>query len=185
MAFRFGMTLGNLNDIAPHDIVAFLRKLYGAMARRRTGIRRRRHICAICSAFCSGAGRPSVIWRHPAFRASPQLVTSTLPRYLKPEEVEKLLDAVWSADAIGRRNYAMLLVLARLGLRAPEVIAIQLEDIDWRAGTILISGKGKRHDRMPLPEDVGKAIVDYIRKGRRGHVTHAIRVQQGSVSALR
>jgi integrase/recombinase XerD len=48
------------------------------------------------------------------------------------------------------------------------VIAIQFDDIDWRAGTILIRGKGKRHDRMPLPEDAGKAIVDYIRKGRRG-----------------
>ena len=93
---------------------------------------------------------------------------STLPRYLKPEEVETLLDAVWSADPTGRRNYAMLMVLARLGLRAPEAIAIQLDDIDWRAGTILIRGKGKRHDRMPLPEDVGNAIVDYIRKGRRG-----------------
>ena len=48
------------------------------------------------------------------------------------------------------------------------MIAIQLDDIDWRAGTILIRGKGKRHDRMPLPEDAGKAIVDYIRNGRRG-----------------
>ena len=62
----------------------------------------------------------------------------------------------------------MLMVLARLGLRSPEVIAIQLDDIDWRNGTILIRGKGKRHDRMPLPDDVGKAIVDYIKNGRRG-----------------
>jgi len=62
----------------------------------------------------------------------------------------------------------MMLLLARLGLRAPEVIAIQLDDIDWRSGTILIRGKGKWHDRMPLPEEVDKAIVDYIRHGRRG-----------------
>src|SRR5215467_9621746 len=62
----------------------------------------------------------------------------------------------------------LMLLLARLGLRAPEVIAVQLDDIDWRSGTIVIRGKGKRHDRMPLPEDVGKAIVDYIRHGRRG-----------------
>jgi len=72
-------------------------------------------------------------------------------------------------DAIGRRNYAMLLLMARLGLRAPEVIAIQLGDIDWRAGEILIRGKGKLHDRMPLPTDVGEAIVDYIRNGRAGN----------------
>ena len=62
----------------------------------------------------------------------------------------------------------MLLLVARLGLRAPEVIAIGLDDVDWRAGTILIRGKGKRHDRMPLPKDAGEAIVDYIRNGRRG-----------------
>jgi integrase len=79
-----------------------------------------------------------------------------------------LIEAARSPTAVGRRNYAMLLALARLGLRAIEVIAIQLDDIDWRTGTILIRGKGKRNDRMPLPEDVGKAIVNYIRNGRRG-----------------
>ena len=93
---------------------------------------------------------------------------STLPRYLKPDQVDKILDASWAATPVGRRNYAMFMVLARLGLRAPEVIAIRLDDIDWRNGTILIRGKGKRHDRMPLPDDVGKAIVDYVRQGRRG-----------------
>jgi site-specific recombinase XerD len=91
-----------------------------------------------------------------------------LPRYLKPEEVQQLLEAVRTNDAIGRRNYAMLLLLARLGLRAPEVIAIQLDDIDWRSGEILIRGKGKLHDRMPLVTDVGEAIVDYITDGRVG-----------------
>jgi integrase/recombinase XerD len=75
---------------------------------------------------------------------------------------------VRTGDAIGRRNYAMLLLMARLGLRAPEVIAIQLDGIDRRAGEILIRGKGKLHDRIPLPADVGEAIVDYIRNGRTG-----------------
>jgi site-specific recombinase XerD len=80
-----------------------------------------------------------------------------------------LIDAVRKDDAVGRRNYAMLMLIARLGLRAPEVIAIQLEDIDWRAGEILIRGKGKLHDRMPLPADAGEAIVDYIRNARVGN----------------
>jgi integrase len=62
----------------------------------------------------------------------------------------------------------MILLTARLGLRGPEVIAIQLDDIDWRTGTILVRGKGKRHESMPLPKDVGRAVVEYIRKGRRG-----------------
>lgn len=62
----------------------------------------------------------------------------------------------------------MLLLIARLGLRAPEVAAIRLEDINWRAGEILIRGKGQLHDRMPLPAEVGAAIVDYIQNERRG-----------------
>ena len=61
-----------------------------------------------------------------------------------------------------------MLLLARLGLRAPEVVAIQLDDIDWRSGEILIRGKGKLHDKMPLPADVGEAIVDYIKNWRGG-----------------
>jgi integrase/recombinase XerD len=165
MEFRFGMTLGNLDDIEPHDIVAFLRKIMGRAEpyRDKTPPTHLRNLFRFL--FWSGKTKRDLASSLPRV-ATPR--HTHLPRSLKPEEVEKLIDAVWSADAIGRRNYAMLLVLARLGLRAPEVIAIQLEDIDWRAGTILIRGKGKRHDRMPLPEDVGKAIVDYLRKGRRG-----------------
>lgn len=79
-----------------------------------------------------------------------------------------MVEAVRTDDPVGRRNYAMLLLMARLGLRSPEVIAIRLEDLDWRAGEILIRGKGRLHDRMPLPPDVGEAIVEYIRDGRHG-----------------
>lgn len=60
----------------------------------------------------------------------------------------------------------MVLLIARLGLRGPEVIAVQIEDIDWRAGEILVRGKGKRHDRVPLPPDVGEALTDYIKQDR-------------------
>jgi len=80
-----------------------------------------------------------------------------------------MIESVRTGDAIGRRNYAMLLMMARPGLRAPEVIAIQLDGIDRRASEILIRGKGKLHDRMPLPADVGEAIVDYITNGRAGN----------------
>ena len=60
----------------------------------------------------------------------------------------------------------MVLLLARLGLRAPEVIAIQIDDIDWRAGELLVRGKGQRQDRLPLPPDVGEALAEYIRRDR-------------------
>jgi integrase len=80
---------------------------------------------------------------------------STVPKYLTPEAVERVLKACNRSTAIGRRDYAILLLLARLGFRAGEVVALQLEDINWRAGEILVRGKGLLHDRMPLPADVG------------------------------
>jgi integrase/recombinase XerD len=92
-----------------------------------------------------------------------------LPCYLKSGEIQRLVEAVRTDHAVGRRSYAILLLMTRLGLRAPEVIAIQLDDINWRTGELLIRGKGKLHDRMALPPDVGEAIVDYIRNGRPGN----------------
>ena len=67
---------------------------------------------------------------------------------------------------MGRRDYAILLLLARLGLRAGEVVALQFEDINWRTGEILVRGKGMRLDRMPLPDDIGNALASYLRRDR-------------------
>jgi site-specific recombinase XerD len=165
MTFRFGDKLGNLNDIAPDDIVRFLREVMGRKSpyRDRTPPTHLRSLFRFL--FWSGKTKRDLA------ASLPRVATaraSQLSRSLKPEDIERLLTAIRTPDTLGRRNYAMLTIMARLGLRAPEVIAIQLEDIDWRAGTILIRGKGKRHDRMPLPEDAGEAIVDYIKKSRRG-----------------
>ena len=91
---------------------------------------------------------------------------STVPKYLAPEEVKRVLEACNRRTASGRRDYAILLLLARLGLRAGEVVALQLDDIKWRAGEILVRGKGLFHDRMPLPSDVGKALASYLRRDR-------------------
>src|SRR5271166_3287352 len=91
---------------------------------------------------------------------------STVPKYLTPEAVERVLKACNRSTAIGRRDYAILLLLARLGFRAGEVIALQLEDIKWRAGEILVRGKGLLHDRMPLPAGVGEALASYLRTDR-------------------
>ena len=91
---------------------------------------------------------------------------STVPKYLTPQEVERVLKACDRRTAVGRRNYAILLLLARLGLRAGEVVGLHLEDINWRAGEILVRGKGLLHDRMPLPSDVGQALTAYLRRDR-------------------
>jgi site-specific recombinase XerD len=93
---------------------------------------------------------------------------STVPKYLVPEEVQRLLEACDRKTPAGRRNYAILLLLARLGLRAGEVVALKLEDIDWRVGEIIVRGKGLFHDRMPVPRDVGEAIASYLRADRPG-----------------
>jgi site-specific recombinase XerD len=91
---------------------------------------------------------------------------STVPKYLARKEVERVLKACDRRTAVGRRNYAILLLLARLGLRAGEVVGLQLEDINWRVGEILVRGKGLLHDRMPLPADVGEALASYLRRDR-------------------
>ena len=82
--------------------------------------------------------------------------------------VPSLTEAGCPQESRRRTYYAMLMILARLGLRAPEAIAIELDDIDWRAGTILIRGKGKRHDRMPLPEGAPGGNRRLHTQGRRG-----------------
>jgi len=77
---------------------------------------------------------------------------STVPKYLVPDDVDRVLGSCNRQTSTGRRDYAILLLLARLGLRAGEIVALQLDDIDWRAGEILVRGKGLLHDRMPLPD---------------------------------
>ena len=77
-----------------------------------------------------------------------------------------MLDSCDRTAGNGRRDLAMLTLLARLGLRAGEVAALRLEDIDWRAGEITVQGKGNRSERLPLPADVGEPIAAYLRDGR-------------------
>lgn len=89
-----------------------------------------------------------------------------LPRGLAAGQVKLLLESCERSTPIGRRDLAILMLLARLGLRSGEVAALGLDDIDWRAGEIVIRGKGSRVDRLPLPCDVGEAVVDYLCHGR-------------------
>jgi site-specific recombinase XerD len=90
----------------------------------------------------------------------------SLPRGVEPQVVARLLASCDRRRTVGRRDYAILLLLVRFGLRAGEVAAIQLDDLDWRAGEILVRGKRDRQDRLPLPVDVGQALVSYLQ--RRG-----------------
>ena len=91
---------------------------------------------------------------------------SGLPLPLNPTQVDALLDACDRSSPVGRRDFAVITVLHRLGLRCAELAVLRLEDVDWQSGTLRIHGKGNRIDRLPLPVDVGQAIVDYLRDGR-------------------
>jgi integrase/recombinase XerD len=87
---------------------------------------------------------------------------ASVPKFLPAEEVEQVLAAVDRRDATGLRDYAILVLLARLGLRAGEVVRLRLEDIDWRAGELLVRGKAGVQDRLPLLEEVGAALAAYL-----------------------
>ena len=91
---------------------------------------------------------------------------SGLPRALEPDQVRRLLTGCDRATVTGRRDFAILAVLVRLGLRAGEVAGLRLDDIDWRAGELVVVGKGRRAERLPLPIDVGQALTAYLTDGR-------------------
>ena len=91
---------------------------------------------------------------------------SSIPRAIPADAVRQLLASISRRTAVGRRDYAILLVLARLGLRASELVRLELDDIDWDAGQVSVRGKGGYRTALPLPADVGEAIAAYLRHGR-------------------
>ena len=91
---------------------------------------------------------------------------SSLPRGISRTDAVALLGGCDRRRALGRRDYAVIIMMLRLGLRAREVAALSLDDIDWHAGELVVRGKGGREDRLPLPADVGGAIASYLRRGR-------------------
>ena len=97
-----------------------------------------------------------------AVLAPPSWKASSLPRPLDPEHVAALLASCDRRRVGGRRDHAILKLLVRLGLRASEVASLELGDLDWRHGEILIRGKGNRQERLPLPSDVGEALSEYL-----------------------
>ena len=168
LAFRFGDSApGDLNAITRADIISYLE---GTDETGPAG-----------HAIRAKSLRPLFGFLHATGRTERNLVPcvpsvsgprAPQTRHLSREEVERVLAAAKGDSAIARRGHAMLLTMARLGLRGQEVIAVRLDDIDWEAGEILVRGKRGRQAAMPLPVDVGEAIVDWIRHGRMGHSRH-------------
>ena len=91
---------------------------------------------------------------------------ASLPRYLQPDEVERIIASCNITTSVGKRDRAILLLLARLGLRAGDVVRLRMSDIDWKEAWVQVCGKSRRHTRLPITQELGDAIVDYLTSGR-------------------
>lgn len=128
-----------------------------------------------------------------AVPAMPPWRLASLPKFLEPAELEAVFATCDRRTAVGCRDYAVLLLLGRLGLRAGEVAALQLEDLHWATGEISIHGKGRSLSRLPIPVDVGEALAVYLRRSLRSKATRAMfvrahapydAVQSGAIIAI-
>jgi integrase/recombinase XerD len=159
--YRFGEELPDLASLRPADAIGFIEHVMGSARRDKTVVTHVRIFLQYL--FGRGATATNLALAIPRKQ---QHWGERLPRHLSPEGVEAVLAFVRNNGRHGARDYAMLLLMARLGLRAAEVIAIQLDDIDWRAGELLVRGKGKLHDRVPISPEVGDALSRYLQNER-------------------
>jgi integrase/recombinase XerD len=96
----------------------------------------------------------------------PQWRLSSLPRYLEAPDVERVIGSCDLTSGHGLRDRAILLLLSRLGLRAGDIVAMKLDDVDWKCGTLRVQGKSRHEAVLPLPQDVGDALLAYLERGR-------------------
>jgi site-specific recombinase XerD len=171
LASRFDHSQINFAELTAVDVTNFLRsrsrELNPGRAKLlvtalRSFLRYLRHQDEI-SIDLAGCVPPVAVWS-----------LSTVPKFLPAGAAQKVLDQCQRATPDGKRNYAVLLLLARLGLRACEIVSLCLDDIDWDNGLFTIRCKGGRWAQLPLPADVGAAIADYLRSGRPDCVSRHI-----------
>jgi integrase/recombinase XerD len=124
--------------------------------------------------FVSSRCRSNLVYAVPS---SPNWRQRSLPQGLEPFEVRAILATCDRRTLVGLRDYAALLLMVRLGLRAGEVAAVKLDEIDWRLGEIAICGKGRSRGRLPLPVDVGHAIARYLKAATRDRATRTVFVR--------
>lgn len=164
LVWRFGQADVCLPDLRPSDSIEFIRQESRRMAPPAVkgvanGVRSFLRFCAFRGEVPAGlaASVPSVAtWT----------TTPPIPKAIAAEHAQRAIDSCNRLTAIGLRDRAVLLLLARLGLRACEIIRLTLDDIDWDLAQLRIHGKGGRQDILPLPADVGSAIAAYLQHGR-------------------
>ena len=154
---------GGLDRVSAGDVTQFVlaecrdrsRRMSVALVSTLRGLLRFLFLEGLAPADLTGAVPKVASWR-----------CASLPKALPADHVARLLASCDRMTAVGRRDFAILTMLSRLGVRACEVAKLRLADIDWRAGELIVRGKQDRHERLPLPTDVGDALVDYLRHGR-------------------
>jgi site-specific recombinase XerD len=161
---RFGQTEPDWSQLSADDLSSFVQQ--EASNRRGFG----RHVPSVALRsflrflVTSGLVRDGLTAAVPSFK---QYRHAALPERATVEQVNAVLSCCQDGTSVGLRDYAVLLLLARLGLRAHEVTRLTLDDIDWRAGLVLLrSGKTRRERVLPLPADIGDALVAYLLHGR-------------------
>lgn len=161
---RFGSEPVDLGTLRATDIIGFVQR-----QPRRSHLHALKHVVTALRAFLRwgqyrGEIDAALILAVPAVAS--WSTTPPLPRAISADHARAAIDSCDPATAVGRRDRAVLLMLARLGLRGGEVITLMLDDIDWDAGRLRVRGKNGRECLMPLPTDVGEAIAAYLRSGR-------------------
>ena len=163
LTHRFGTGPVNLSDLRAFQVVGSVQRLASSLSRKRAKV-----MTSALRSFLRYARYQDFI-RSDLAACVPCVAdwsVASIPEGLPIEQVNRVLAGCNRKSAIGRRDYAILLLLARLGLRAGEVAALTLEDFDWESGRLTVRGKGNRNAQLPLPADVGKAIAAYLKNGR-------------------
>jgi site-specific recombinase XerD len=174
LVHRFRREEPRLDELRPHDIHRFI-------------LERARHVRRSYAKLMVTALRSFLRFLHQRGAIALDLAAavpavanwrlSHLPMSLTSDQVEGLLTCCDRSTLTGQRDFAILLFLARLGLRAGELVAMTLDDFDWQAGEFVVRGKGDRSERLPLPRDVGSALVHYLRHVRPSCPTRRVFVR--------
>jgi site-specific recombinase XerD len=163
LSTQFGNNPVHFDDLTADDVIRFIRHQAVRLSPKCGGLM----VSALRSFFRYLRHRGDIeINLAACVPTIPNWQYSALPKFLQAGQVQQILSQCDRRTAKGRRDYAILLLLARLGLRACEIVSLTLDDIHWQSGEISIQGKGKRSALLPLPQDVGQAIADYLEKDR-------------------
>jgi site-specific recombinase XerD len=160
---RFGAGSVKLSCLSAADVVRFVRHQAPRLHRKRAKL-----MTTALRSFLSYArfcGEVDVDLAA-AVPVVPNWSMASIPRAIAPEQVRQVLASIDRRSATGRRDYAIVLLLARLGLRSGEVASLKLDDIDWKAGQLCVHGKSGHRNELPLLADVGSAIAAYLKSGR-------------------